>query len=102
MRIEAIRPGSPIERGEAVTIQVDGTPLQAHRGETIATALLANGRRVLRHTRLRGKPRGLFCAMGVCFDCLVTVNGQSGRRACLTRVEPGMEVSLPARFVDQV
>jgi predicted molibdopterin-dependent oxidoreductase YjgC len=101
MRIEAIRPGTPIERGEPITIQVDGTPLQARRGETIATALLANGQRVLRRTRVGGKPRGLFCAMGVCFDCLVTVNGRSGVRACLAKVEPGMEVSRPDRFVDR-
>lgn len=101
MRIEAIRPGSPIERGEPVTIEVDGQPLEARAGETIATAMLANGRRILRRTRIRGKPRGLFCAMGICFDCIVTVDGQSGVRACLERVRPGMRVTLPTRFVDE-
>ena len=101
MRIEAIRPGTPIERGSPVTIEVDGQSIEARAGETIATALLASGRRVLRRTRIGGRPRGLFCAMGVCFDCIVTVNGQSGVRACLTTVAPGMHVSLPGQFVDQ-
>jgi predicted molibdopterin-dependent oxidoreductase YjgC len=101
LRIESIRPGSPIERGEPLTIEVDGQPLEARAGETIATALLANGRRVLRHTRVKGKPRGLFCAMGICFDCIVTVNGQSSVRACVTTVEPGMQITLPTRFVGE-
>jgi predicted molibdopterin-dependent oxidoreductase YjgC len=101
MRIEALRHGSPIERGQPITIHVDGQPLQARAGETIATAMLANGRRALRWTRRSGRPRGLFCAMGVCFDCLVTVNGQPGVRACLAAVEPGMRVTLPTQFTEE-
>ena len=100
MRIEALSPDSPIKRGEPVTITVDGEPLQAYAGESIATALLANGRRTLRRTRRGGRPRGLFCAMGVCYDCILTVNGQAGVRACLTLVEPGQQVSLPVPFVE--
>ena len=80
---------------------MDGQPIEVRAGETIATALLAQGRRTLRHTRVKGRPRGLFCAMGICFDCIVTVNGQSSVRACVTPVEPGMQVSLPTRFVGQ-
>lgn len=99
MRIETMRPGSPVERGGPVTIEVDGEPLEARAGETIATALLADGRRTLRQTRIGGRPRGLFCAMGICFDCIVTVNGQGGVRACMARVEPGLRVMLPSRFV---
>ncbi len=63
--------------------------------------MLANGRRVLRHTRRGGRPRGLFCAMGTCFDCIVTVDNQSGVRACLATVQPGMQVTLPTRFVEE-
>lgn len=101
MRIDPLLTGSPIERGEPVTITVDGQPLEARAGETVATALLANGRRALRQTRRRGKPRGLFCAMGICFDCIVTVDGRNGARACLTKVQPGMQVTLPTRFVEE-
>ncbi len=79
------------QRGAPVTIIVDGTPLQAFAGETIAGALLASGRRAWRHTQ-HGQPRGVFCGIGVCFDCLVTVNGTPKVRACLTPVSEGMIV----------
>jgi predicted molibdopterin-dependent oxidoreductase YjgC len=84
--------------GEIVTVWIDGEPLQARRGQTIATAIIASGRRILRHTRRVGKPRGLFCAMGVCFDCVMTVHGQQGVRACMTGVEEGMQISSPTQF----
>ncbi len=80
-----------IERGQAITIIVDGLPLSAHEGETIAGALLASGRRAWHHTR-HGQPRGLYCGIGLCFDCLVTVNGTPNVRACLTPVAAGMVV----------
>lgn len=79
------------ERGQAITITVDGSPLPAYEGETIAGALLASGRRAWRHTR-HGQPRGLYCGIGLCFDCLVTVNGTPNVRACLTPVAAGMVV----------
>ena len=90
--------GSAYSPGAEVTIFVDGEPLRARRGQTVGTALLAQGRRVLRHTRHGGQPRGLFCAMGVCFDCVMTIDGQQGTRACMTRVADGMQVSTPGRF----
>jgi predicted molibdopterin-dependent oxidoreductase YjgC len=84
--------------GAAVTMLVNGKPMPARRGQTVAAAMLAAGQRVLRHTRNAGKPRGLFCAMGVCFDCVMTIDGKAGVRACMTRVEDGMQVSSPAQF----
>jgi predicted molibdopterin-dependent oxidoreductase YjgC len=80
-----------VQRGQAITILVDGVPLPAYEGETIAGALLASGRRAWRHTR-HGQPRGLYCGIGLCFDCLVTVNGTPNVRACLTPVGTGMVV----------
>jgi aerobic-type carbon monoxide dehydrogenase small subunit (CoxS/CutS family) len=74
-----------------VTISVDGDPVLAYLGETIAAALLAAGRRAWRRT-LQDEPRGLFCGMGICFDCTVTVDGVPGVRACMTRVAEGMVV----------
>ena len=87
-----------ISFGEPLTLTVDGIPLQACRGQTIAAALYASGRRTLRTTRVNGKPRGLYCAMGVCYDCLVKVDGET-KRACMTPVENGMQVTLPEQFV---
>ena len=84
--------------GAALILQLDGKPLKARRGQTVAAAMLAAGQRVLRHTRRAGKPRGLFCAMGVCFDCVMTIDGKTGVRACMTKVEDGMQVSSPTRF----
>lgn len=81
----------------AITILVDGMTVQAYPGETVATVLLALGRPVFRHTDRSGAPRGLFCGMGICFDCLVTVDGQPNVRACLTTVRPGMVIETGAR-----
>ena len=79
------------QRGQVVTIMVDGMPVKAYRGETVAGALLANGQRAWRRTE-SGQPRGLFCGMGICFDCLVAVDGVPNVRACITPVVDGMVV----------
>lgn len=81
----------PLERGEPFAIEVDGTPITAYPGETIAAALAAAGRRQL-HTGTDGSPRGLYCGIGVCYSCLVTVDGVPGVRACVTLAQPGMRV----------
>ncbi len=81
-----------LERGRRVDVMVDGQPVLAYEGETLAAALLAAGRRTFRHTVPGGHPRGVFCGIGVCFDCLVTVDG-SQIRACVTPVREGMQVS---------
>jgi predicted molibdopterin-dependent oxidoreductase YjgC len=82
-----------VERGPAVTIIVDGRPVTAYRGESVAAALLADGRRALRRTLKERAPRGMFCGMGVCFDCLVSIDGRADLRACLIAVEDGMTIS---------
>jgi len=80
-----------VRRGGAVTITVDGEPLQARLGETVAAALIARGDSTLRRTR-RGAARGLYCGMGVCFECLVIVDGVPNTRACMTWVRDGMQI----------
>ena len=75
-----------------LAVIVDGEPVPAYPGETVATVLLALGRPTFRHTDHLHAPRGLFCGMGVCFDCLVTVDGQPNVRACVTPVHAGMVV----------
>jgi glycine/D-amino acid oxidase-like deaminating enzyme len=77
--------------GEPLRIVYDGQTLSALSGESIAAALTAHGIMQYRHTR-RGERRGVYCGMGACFDCLVTVNGKANQRACLTAVAAGQEI----------
>jgi len=82
-----------ILRDPAFTFRFDGQQVPAHPGETIAGALLAAGLRQLRSTRFEQRPRGLFCAVGTCFDCLVHVDGGRPVRACLTPAAPNLSVA---------
>ncbi|MFJ4520692.1 (2Fe-2S)-binding protein [Streptomyces sp. NPDC088810] len=75
--------------GEACTVTFDGRSLSALPGQTVAAALWAAGVTAWRSTRGAGRPRGVFCGIGVCFDCLVTVNGRPNQRACLVPARPG-------------
>ncbi|WP_019241740.1 MULTISPECIES: (2Fe-2S)-binding protein [Bacillus] len=61
-------------------------------GDTIASALLANGIRTIRLHEESGTPRGIYCNIGHCFECRVTVDGLYGSRSCLTLIEDGMKV----------
>ncbi len=81
-----------LARGPALNVTVNGTAVEAYDGETIAAVLLAAGLWQLRRTRRRGEPRGPYCGMGVCFECLVTVDGTAAVRACLTPVTDGMRI----------
>lgn len=72
-----------------LTLWVDGEPVPGAAGQTIAGVLLAAGRREWRTTATGGAPRGVFCGIGVCFDCLVEVNGLRDVRACLRRAHDG-------------
>ena len=81
-----------IARGRAVRISVDGEDVAAHEGESIAAALIAAGIRALRWTTRTDEPRGYLCGMGVCHDCLVTVDGVPNVRACVTAVRDGLRV----------
>ena len=85
-----------VSRGPALEIIVDGRPLRAFLGESVAVALLAAGKRTLRTTPRTSEPRGLYCGIGVCFDCVMVVDGQPNMRACQTRVRPGMCVETQA------
>lgn len=75
------------------TITVDGAPVEVPEGASVAAALLGLGR-----ARLRASPtgarRGALCGMGSCFECVVTIDGRPGVRACRAPCRPGMEVEL--------
>ncbi|SDP37473.1 2Fe-2S iron-sulfur cluster binding domain-containing protein [Nakamurella panacisegetis] len=71
----------------------DGRPIPATPGQSVGAALVAAGYRSWRTTRIGGAPRGIFCGIGICFDCLVTVNDVPNRRACLVEVQPDDRIS---------
>lgn len=73
-------------------ILFEGRPVPFEPGQSIGAALTAAGIRSWRTTRFSGQPRGLFCGIGVCFDCLVTVNGRPSLRACMVEAQEGDEV----------
>jgi len=82
-----------VKRNSPVTIKVDGNQLTAYPGETLLAAMIANGLRVQKESPVLQEKRGGLCGMGVCYECLVTVNGRPNIRACMCEVEAGMEVS---------
>jgi predicted molibdopterin-dependent oxidoreductase YjgC len=73
-----------------VTVTFAGRALQARDGQSVAAALTAAGVRSWRTTRRGQRPRGLFCGIGSCFDCLLTIDGRPAQRACLVPVRDGM------------
>ena len=82
--------------GATLSLEVDGRQIQAREGDTVAAALLAAGIRHIRTTPVSGAPRAPYCLMGVCFECLVTVDGESARQACLVPVRDGMQIETQA------
>jgi D-hydroxyproline dehydrogenase subunit gamma len=76
----------------AVPVVIDGEPFVARAGDSVAAALIAAGRLACRTTPVSGAPRGPYCLMGVCFDCLVTIDDRPDQRGCLVAVVPGMRI----------
>ena len=80
------------DKGATLILKVDGREIRAREGDTVAAALLAAGIKHIRTTPVSGTPRAPYCLMGVCFDCLVTIDGVGSRQACLVPVREGMAV----------
>jgi predicted molibdopterin-dependent oxidoreductase YjgC len=75
-----------------LTIVFDGTAISARAGDSVAVALLAAGITTTRSTPVSGAPRGPFCMMGACFDCLAVVDGRPNVQTCMTPVRDGMRI----------
>lgn len=75
-----------------LNIRIDKKEFSVPAGTSVAAALIASGIKIIRRTD-DGEARGLFCGMGVCYECLLTIDGQPHQRACMTRVEDGMQIS---------
>ena len=80
------------DKGRKVTFTHDGKTLEGYEGEPIAEALKAKGVLVHRYTAKRKEPRGMFCAIGRCTDCVMVVNGQPKVRTCVTPLKEGMTI----------
>jgi hypothetical protein len=76
-----------------VSIVIDGVPFTARAGDSVAAAVLVSGRLACRTTPVTGAARGPFCMMGVCFDCLVTIDDRANQQGCLIAVAPGMRIT---------
>lgn len=87
----SIRIESKVVREPPVSIEVDGVRVEAHPGESVAAALFALGIRCLRRSPRRAEPRGAFCLMGSCQECVVLVDGRR-TTACQEPVRSGMVV----------
>ena len=84
-----------VERGGDVVIEVNGRHLIACEGESLAAALMRTGPAAMRATSKRHEPRGYYCGMGVCHECLVDVVGTGLRRSCQLIVFEGLRVRVP-------
>lgn len=78
--------------GARVTILLDGIPTEAHEGESIAAAILASNQPFTRRSLISDTPRAPHCMMGVCFECLVEVDGVGYQQACMLQVQDGQTV----------
>lgn len=86
--------------GPTVRIDFDGAPLDVAPGQSVAAALLTAGVGATRRTPDSGASRGPYCMIGVCFDCLVVIDGQANRQACMVMVRDGMRVESQAGAPD--
>jgi predicted molibdopterin-dependent oxidoreductase YjgC len=78
--------------GGDVTLTIDGKPVSTRSDDSVAAAALASGVVRFRTSTVSGEPRGPYCMMGVCFECLLTIDGKSNQQACMVKVRPGMRV----------
>jgi D-hydroxyproline dehydrogenase subunit gamma len=88
----AIRVDLGVTRGDPFCFEVDGESVPAFAGETVAAALMAEGRRALRTTAGRKEARGYYCGMGVCWDCMMWLEGEGSVQTCRLLAEPGMRL----------
>ncbi len=79
-------------RSERLGFDFEGEAIEARRGDSVAAALVAAGHGVTRTTPVSGSPRGPFCMMGVCFECLLEIDGEPNRQGCMVPARAGMQV----------
>jgi predicted molibdopterin-dependent oxidoreductase YjgC len=90
----------PPEVREAVQITFEGEPLQVGAGQTVAAALMAEGHLTLRSSVVGRQPRAAYCMMGVCFECLLEIDGHPNQQACMVLVREGMQIHRPSPLLE--
>jgi sarcosine oxidase subunit alpha len=85
-------PLKSIKRGKEITVVINDHPSIAFEGETVATVLLAEGQLNTRISAVQKEARGIFCGIGDCFECRVTIDSVPNVRSCMTYVEEGMRI----------
>lgn len=91
-----------LDEDDTVTLTIDGMAVSAAPNDSVAAAALANGIVKFRSSPVSGEPRGPYCMMGVCFECLLTIDGRPNQQACMTKVRAGMCVEIQAGRPDIV
>lgn len=79
-----------------LTLQVNGHPVSAAEGDTVATALIAAGAISFSRNAKSGAPNAPYCLIGICFGCLCSIDGRPGMQACLAPVRDGMVIVTSA------
>ena len=77
---------------EKISFTFNGQAFTCESGQSVAAALIAAHNLELRRTRFEGEPRSIFCGIGICFDCVVVIDGVANQRSCLIEAKPGMKV----------
>ena len=75
-----------------ITVSLNATPVTADAGQSVGAVLMGEGIKAWRTTRNQGKPRGLFCGIGACYDCLITIDGEPNQRACIVEARDTMNI----------
>lgn len=91
--LSANRFSEGVARGRGLQVFLDGRPIQAYEGESVAAALLAEGVKSFRTSAKKQEPRGPYCGMGTCFECVLTIDGVPNVRSCRVPVREGMQLN---------
>lgn len=94
------RMNNAIKDSKTVTLTIEGKEITAYHGDTVASAMLVAGFAYTRITPVKGKRRAPYCMMGICFDCLVEINGVPNQRSCQILVQEGMRVNIQEKEGD--
>ncbi len=97
MPISLFRRLTPDDSVPQVTVELDGSPISVPSGCSVAAALLSAGLVRFRSTPVSGAPRAPYCMMGVCFECLMEIDGEPNRQTCLVEVRDGMKIRTQER-----
>lgn len=77
---------------QRITVTLNSRPVDTEQGRSVGAVLMGEGIKAWRTTRNEGKPRGLFCGIGACYDCLITIDGQPNQRACMVQARDSMNI----------